>query len=238
MKNGKIVLVCALILAMLGGGIYVYLRQQDALEASAAEQAVLRQRVEETQEQLQSAEEEKLRLSDRLEALTKVEYRFDAHAMAEEIAEIGELAAVEYRYTNVGAMDSSVQFLNYTVPLTQKTVVVTMDGVIKVGVDVEKILISADEEKKVITLTIPEARLLSNELDEKSVQIYNESTGLFNRETFADGSAIREQIKASAVRNAEANGIYELARSRTEGILRAMLESVPGLKESYTIRFA
>lgn len=167
-------------------------------------------------------------------------YFFDAAAIMEEIKEIGELATVEYRYTNVGTLDASKKLFKTSVniPGTKKTVVMTMDGIIKVGVDVDGISISSDEASKTIKITLPKARLLSNELDENSIQIYDETDGMFNPITLEDSSTLRNEIKMKSEQNAQANGVFEQAEENAKIILRCILEAIPGLKDTYKIQFS
>jgi len=143
-----------------------------------------------------------------------------------------------YRYTNVGTLDASKKLFktDVNIPGTKKSVVMTMDGIIKVGVDVEGIKIKSNEATKTITITIPKAKLLSNELDEESIKIYDETNGMFNKVTLEDSSSLRTQIKAKSEEDAIENGVYEQAKKNAQDILRCMLEAIPGLKDTYTIQ--
>lgn len=114
----------------------------------------------------------------------------------------------------------------------------TMDGIIKVGVDVDGISISSDEASKTIKITLPKARLLSNELDENSIQIYDETDGMFNPITLEDSSTLRNEIKMKPEQNVQANGVFEQAEENAKIILRCILEAIPGLKDTYKIQFS
>ncbi len=245
----KKIIFLVLAFVLLCGGAYFYhtqtlkaIRAQAILEQQEAKQQedLMAQRIADIQAQLDGAVEEKESLTKKIdELLTEDVYYFDSEAIAEEIEQIGELASVEYRYTNVGTLDASKKWFKTTIniPGSQKTIVVTMDGVIKIGIDVNKIKIECNEEEKLITVKLPTAKLLSNELDENSIKVYDETTGILNKVTMEDSSAIRNQIKTKAEENAKDNGVYDMAKKNAENIIRCMLEAIPGLKETYSIEF-
>ena len=250
-KAKKILLLVLAAIALIGLGVGAYryhrhsldtLRTQVIAEQEQAQKQkdLLERRVSDIQSKLDSAEEEKVSLAKKIDdLLTEEVYYFDAAAITEEVKEIGELATMEYRYTNVGTIDASKKLFRTSVdfPWSKKTVVMTMDGIIKVGVDVEKIKITGDDEARIITVKIPKAKLISNELNEESLQVYDEEGGLFNKVTLTDSSSLRSQIKAKAEQNARDNGVYEQAEANAKQIIRCMLESIPRLKESYKIVF-
>lgn len=245
LKTMAMILLFLVVLALLGcGGYWYYTKTLGDLKtqiiSEQEQKALLEQRVSDIKGELEKAEEENQTLADKINSMMVEEvYFFDAAAIMEEIKEIGELATVEYRYTNVGTLDASKKLFKTSVniPGTKKTVVMTMDGVIKVGVDVDGISISSDEASKTIKITLPKARLLSNELDENSIQIYDETDGMFNPITLEDSSTLRNEIKMKSEQNAQANGVFEQAEENAEIILRCILEAIPGLKDTYKIQF-
>lgn len=200
----------------------------------------LEERIESVLEELSSSEAEKETLKEKIEELmAKEEVVFDSATIMEEVSNIGELATVEYFYTNVGTIDSKKVFFSSDVkiPFSEKSVVISMDGVIKVGIDVTKVKIETDETTKTITVTIPEAKILSNELDEDSLFVHTEEGGLFNDVTVQDSADIRKEIKDKSEQNLKKNGIYDKAEGQAKLIIQGLIEAVPGVKESYQIEF-
>lgn len=171
------------------------------------------------------------------ERLTEEVAVFDAAMIKEQILDIKEIGTMEYHYTNVGTVDSVNHFKNTDVkiPFSSKTAIVTMDGVIKAGVDAEQIEIVVNEMKKTITITIPEATILSNEPIEESMIVYTEEEGLFNNLTLADGSSIRIEIKNKAEANALENDILNQARENAAEFVKCLIEAVPSVKDTYKI---
>ena len=246
LKTMAMILLFLVVLVLLGcGGYWYYTKTRGDLKtqiiSEQEQKALLEQRVSDIKGELEKAEQENQTLADKINSMMVEDvYFFDAAAIMEEIKEIGELATVEYRYTNVGTLDASKKLFKTSVniPGTKKTVVMTMDGIIKVGVDVDGISISSDVASKTIKITLPKARLLSNELDENSIQIYDETDGMFNPITLEDSSTLRNEIKMKSEQNAQANGVFEQAEENAKIILRCILEAIPGLKDTYKIQFS
>ena len=184
---------------------------------------------------------EKESLADQIAELTTEEVIvFNAGVVMDEIKNISELASVEYRYTNVGTLDSARVFTfmkEWKVPFSKKAAIVTMDGVIKAGIDLSQVKIESNENKKTITVTMPESRILSNELDEQSFKVYQEDESVWNQITLTDSKELRDQIKKQAEQNAVENKILEQASDKAEQLVRSIIEATPGIKETYQISF-
>ena len=78
-----------------------------------------------------------------------------ADLLAERITAIGELATVEYHYTNMAKFENSLELYGWTVPLTQSSFVLSYDGVIKAGVDLSSVRVTQSGTTFTITLTKP-----------------------------------------------------------------------------------
>ena len=184
---------------------------------------------------------EKESLADQIAELTTEEVIvFNAGVVMDEIKNISELASVEYRYTNVGTLDSARVFTfmkEWKVPFSKKAAIVTMDGVIKAGIDLSQVKIESNENKKTITVTMPESRILSNELDEKSFKVYQEDESVWNQITLTDSKELRDQIKKQAEQNAVENKILEQASDKAEQLVRSIIEATPDIRETYQISF-
>ena len=242
-KAIKRIIAIVLIVAAVAGGAYMWHTSEmnsltRQLSEEQARKALMSQRIQEIEKQLSSSEAEKESLFAKVkELLAEDVVVFDSEAIMEEILEIGELATVEYRYTNVGTMDASKKwsFVDWTVPFSRKTAVVTMDGVIKAGVDMSQVEIISNESDKTISVMIPTAKILSNELFEDTMAVYVEEDSLFSRINLDDSSSIRTDIKEKAQQNALDNGLLDQARKKAGEIIVYLIEAVPAVKDTYTI---
>lgn len=238
----RVIIFVIIIAAILGGAYWWHIRKMDELSQQISEEqsrkALMDQRIQEIEDKLATSESEKEALLEEIEELLVEEVTvFDSEAIKEEMLEIGELATVEYRYTNVGTLDASKKFsfVDWEIPLSKKTAVVTMDGVIKAGVNMSDVQVVADESAKLITITIPEAKILSNELFEDTLAVYVEEDSVFSRITLDDSSSIRNDIKNKAQKNALDSGMLKQAKEKAGEIVRYMIESVPEVKDTYKI---
>ena len=166
----------------------------------------------------------------------------DSAEIKHEILKINELAVMEYKYRNTGMIDAhdtfNISFLNgKKIPFSSKMCIISMDGTIKVGIDANKVDVEADNKSKKITIQLPESKVLSNELDEKSIYVYSEDDSFFNRLSAKDHSNIRQQIKNDATRLAQDNGIIKQADDRVKELIKTMLEKIPNIKDNYEIEF-
>ena len=249
----------ALIIAtVIFGGLYWHNKEMDALAAQMKQEEENRNKLE---ERMRILSDDNLSMRDKIDALqnsnssiqnhveqavnyimdqvTETVNTFDAGILEEEIKNISELATINYYYTGVGTLDSShtFSFIDWTVPFSKKTIVVTMDGIIKAGIDLSKAKIESDESKKTITVSLPKSTILSNELIENSLQVYQEDTPLLNELSVEDTNGLRTQIKEKALQQATNNKIFQLADERAQQLIKSIIESVPNVKGNYNISF-
>ena len=153
-----------------------------------------------------------------------------------EIKDIGELATIEYLYTNAAKFEDSKQIKNWNVPLTKKSFIIKYDGVIKAGVDVNEITLEIDEVNKVLTVYVPEAKILSHETDMESVELLDEKNGLFNTVTVDDKIQLDKEVEKEMEERAIENGLLEKAQANAENIILNLISATPGIDE-YKIVF-
>lgn len=240
--------VSAAAVACIIGGIAIGIKHknemtalQTQLELQHDSELKLQEVISDLKSENLSLTNEKESLADQIAELTTEEVIiFNAGVVMDEIKNISELASVEYRYTNVGTLDSARVFTfmkEWKVPFSKKAAIVTMDGVIKAGIDLSQVKIESNENKKTITVTMPESRILSNELDEQSFKVYQEDESVWNQITLTDSKELRDQIKKQAEQNAVENKILEQASDKAEQLVRSIIEATPGIKETYQISF-
>lgn len=169
----------------------------------------------------------------------------DVKLLEDNIREISELATMEYRYKEQYTfqghidldLDDILKGVKFPLPLTDKELVVNMEGVIKAGIDFSRMSIRCDEKKKEIVVSLPEPKYLSNELDEENIEIVREKSALFNQLTTEDQNIVRQRIKKQAQTNADKNDILKQASERAELLIKDYIETTPDVKGNYKIRF-
>lgn len=151
--------------------------------------------------------------------------RLDAVVIGNQLIQISELAAVNYQYTNMAQFTSSNDFYGVTIPFTTKKFILTYDGQIKAGVDLSQARIDVSEAS--VTVTLPAPRILSHEIDENSMEVFDEKTSIFNPFTVEDFSSFQADQKAEMERKAVEKGLLEQAAEKAaasvEGLLAPLL---------------
>lgn len=150
------------------------------------------------------------------------------------ITEIGELSTAEYNYTNVGSFENNLKIKDWDVPLTTKRFIIQYDGLIKAGIDMSRVSVTASAG--IITVTLPDAEILSHEIDENSLMVLDETKNIFNRITIDDYNTFAAEQKIICEQMALEKGLLETARDNAETALAELISAVPG-SDSYQIVF-
>ena len=148
--------------------------------------------------------------------------------------EIGELATIEYNYTNIATYENNIKFKDWNVPLTTKRFILQYDGTIKAGIEISKIRITA--ESGVITIKLPEVEIISHEIDESSIQVLDETRNIFNRIKLEDYATFATEQKEVCEQMAIEKGLMESARDNAEKVILNLIQSLPGIS-NYEIVF-
>lgn len=235
-KNIKIFFSVAVVLLIIIMGLWIkgqvdLKKQREEIIAEQEEKARLEKRVEEVLAEQGKTLDEKSALAKELEEIMDTiaqEYVvLDSATIEEEVKDIGELATAEYNYTNVGTLDSDSKFFNtnFKIPGTAKSIVVTMEGKIKAGIQTADIKVTVDEDNRTIVVSIPKAQILSHELDESSMEVFDESTGIFSKVTMKDSSEVREKIRQKSEETALKSGLLNQAETNAKIWIEQMLLS-------------
>ena len=141
-----------------------------------------------------------------------------------QLSQISELASVSYAYTNMGQFESSNDFYGMKVPFTTKKFILTYDGVIKAGTDLSQARVTVDGQQ--VRVRLPEAQILSHEIDADSVQIFDEKTSLFNPFTVEDFTDFQAEQQRVMEEKALAKGLLEEARRKAADSVKMLLSQV------------
>ncbi len=157
--------------------------------------------------------------------------KLDAVVLEGRLTGIQELSTVTYAYTNMAQFESSSDFYGVKIPFTTKSFILTYDGTIKAGVDMAAAAVEVNGAA--VTITLPQAGILSHEIDEGSVEVFDEKTSIFNPFTIEDFTSFQSDQKAAMEERALSRGLLAEAWERASSSVRQMLSSV--LPETYTL---
>lgn len=188
---------------------------------------------------IKELEEEVDRLSDPVVAYEEASREVDINAINVEIQSIGELATVEYLYTDAGKYEDAAELFGKEIPfsLTTKSFIAKWDGSIKAGIDITKVTAEVNEPAKEIIIRIPKAEILSHEIEEESIETLDERDGLFNPLKVEDVREFDAISKEAMEQRAIENGLLDKAFDNAKEIIRRLIDT--GLVEEleYSIIF-
>lgn len=149
--------------------------------------------------------------------------------IGERLRTVQELVSVEYHYTNMGKFENQKDFYGWKVPFTTKSFIVSYDGVIKAGVDLAHI--SVRVEDGTVFVDLPYSVILSHEIDEDSIEVFDESHNIFNPIKIEDYTGFTSHEKQKTELNAIEKGLLETANEKAQTAIRELLSSMPGMSD-------
>ena len=154
---------------------------------------------------------------------------YDSSTVMSRISHMQELALVKHNYTGVIGYKDYMKFLNINVPLTEKYFLLKYNGYIKAGVDFNRIKLNVENDSTV-HVSIPQPKILDTVIDEKSVEVYNESENAFNPIKISDYNEALTREKNVMIRDAIAQGIYTDATDQAKIAITSLLKDM-GFKD-------
>ena len=148
--------------------------------------------------------------------------KIDTVVLQNQLSEIRELATVTYAYTNMAPVK---------IPFTTKSFILTYDGTVKAGVDLDGAEVSVSGTT--VTITLPEAEILSHEIDEDSMEVFDEKTSIFNPFTVEDFTSFQSDQKAAMEEKALSRGLLAEARAKAVSSVEQLFAAA--LPDTYTV---
>lgn len=153
------------------------------------------------------------------------------------ISDIGELATSEYRYTISQTSEKpSKEVFGFSMPLSKSSVLYSYDGVIKAGIQFSDITINVNEAQKTVYVQLPESEILSEEVFQDSLIVYDETYSPFNTFTFSDMNLSVADLKETAKNDAIKSGLLDAAHENAITIINSTVSSFYDTDE-YTIEY-
>ncbi len=150
--------------------------------------------------------------------------------------DLGELATQSAYCTKVNVTEASRELFGMTIPFTQSKYIYSYDVEIKAGFDFREIEYTVNDTAQTIQVKLPQAEILSSEIDLDSFQVYHEEESIFRPITLEENNQALAALKQSAEEDAVANGLLEEARTNAETILNGFFGQAYDLDE-YEIQY-
>lgn len=142
---------------------------------------------------------------------------------------VSNVATLEYNYTNMGKFEDSADLKGWEIPLTTKSFILTYDGKITAGIDMQNVQV--DLRGDTIDVKLPPAKILSHEVDEESIELYDETKNIFNPISIKDYAAFAAEQKKVMEKKTLENGLLDTAQKRAKTVITQFLQSIPELAE-------
>ena len=152
-----------------------------------------------------------------VETVVEKEIQISGETIRSSMSNIGILCTAEYNFTHVEKMDSQRDIKGFKIPFTKSMFIYSYDGTIKAGIDFTKIQIDKNDTKKVITVTLPDVKIISSDVDQNSFQLYDEKNNIFNPINVTDVTDSFADLKNSEKEKAVESGL--LYKARTNAIM-------------------
>lgn len=150
--------------------------------------------------------------------------RYDSSAIMEKIAYVKELSLVKYNYSGVISYSDYMKFMNLQVPLTEKKFMIRYSGYVKAGIDVSQA--SVFVSGKNVKVILPKPTIQETVIDEKTIQVFDESMNIFNPTKVADYQKAIVGEKNKIMQNALGKGILTESSDQAHKFITSLLEEL------------
>ena len=149
---------------------------------------------------------------------------YDSSVIMEKISYVKELSLVKYSYSGVISFTDYLRFINLQLPMPEKSFLIKYTGYVKAGIDVSKTTVSV--KGKTVKIGLPIPVIQETVIDEKSLQVYDESMNILNPIKVADyqKAIVAEQNKIK--QDALAKGILTESSDQAHKFITSLLEEL------------
>ncbi len=150
------------------------------------------------------------------------------------LANMGFLVTQEYYFTQVEKYTKEKTILKFITSSSE--FMYSYDGAVMAGIDFEKIKIKTDEDRKTITVDMPDSEIQTVTIDKDTFKIYSEKESLWNPLKLEDYNISLVEFENAAKEKAIASGILERSDAQARSLVREFIISLPNTGE-YAVSF-
>ena len=147
-----------------------------------------------------------------------------------------ELVSYKYFYTNAAMFENKKNIYGFDLPITSKKFIISYSGKAALGVDLSQIKTDI-KGNKIIISNLGKVKILSNELDEKSMKIFDESTSLFSSWNIKDYQNFFADQKGEVEKKIMESELPQQAKTSAEETIKQLLMLNPQISSQYEIEF-
>ena len=166
----------------------------------------------------------------------KTQEKVSSEIVKNQILSVKELTTLKYKYTNVGSFENQSEFYGMKVPFTHKKFIISYDGEVNAGINLEEAEVLLNDEDKKVNIRLPKAKILNHFIDEDSLTVFDEKSAIFNKLEIKDFSNFRKDEMKKVEEDLLEKGFLEEADEKTKEAIVEILKINP-LLEEYEIQF-
>ena len=141
------------------------------------------------------------------------------------IEQASDLVTTKYHYSKVGKFENSLKLNGWSIPLTNKNFILTFEGEIQLGTDLSSAKVSIED--KTIHVQTKAPKVISNTIDESSIEIYDETKNIFNPISINDYKKFAVEQKKNALSEAKEKGLMKKAKKNTKKSIQQIISIIP-----------
>lgn len=157
------------------------------------------------------------------------------------VKEVAKLSTLECYYHNVAKFHKDADgWLFGWVDIGEKNMWFEYDGIVQMGIDVEKVSISSPDANGVVAITIPEVEILGHpDIDPESMTDPIEINGLLTTISADEKTQILEDAQSNLVETANNDTVAKAqATERAKNLLEQYVKNVgEAIGKSYTVKW-
>lgn len=155
-----------------------------------------------------------------------------------ELIRVNEMITTKYPYKSIGVFSDTKEFYGIEIPFTSKKFILSFSGTINAGIELSKIKVDLDKDKKTLTISLPQAKILSNDFSHEGISIYDEETALFNPIKIEDYKEFAIAQEDKIVKEAIDSGLLDITKDNAKENIKNMLKLIDEtLVSEYSISF-
>lgn len=168
-----------------------------------------------------------------VEKFVEVEKTITSETVAEGLNDMGFLVTEEYYFTMVESYEKTKSLFKFIT--TKSNFLYSYDGELYAGVNFENIKVAKDDDRKIITITIPKAEVQSISIDKNSFKAYEEKEGWGNELTMEDFNKSLLELENAAEARAIDRGVLDRANENAKDVVGNFVKCLVG--DEFAVEF-
>ena len=169
-----------------------------------------------------------------LEKRDRVLISINTEMIQDGLADMGVLVTQEYYFTQVETYKKEKNI--FAIIPSRAEFMYSYDGAVLAGVDFEKIEVETDEDRKIITVKMPQSEIQAVTIDKDTFKIYSEKDSLWNPLKLEDYNVSLVEFENNAREKALASGIFEKSDKQAQKLVCEFIGLLPNTS-GYKVAF-